>query len=180
MPARDKFHHVVKAGLQNEGWVITADPLYLEFGGVDLYVDLAADKIIAAEKEGCRIAVEIKSFTAPSLISEFHTALGQFINYRTTLQVQEPERQLYLAVPEDTYNAFFMLPFTQMVVSQQQIKLIVYNVDQDFYKLWIDIDKYSCIGHYYMSPRLRRSVKANPRKRTWELKVTRLCSPGCS
>ena len=51
-------------------WTITADPLYLEFGGVDMYVDLAAEKMIAAEKEGRKIAVEIKSFSAPSLISK--------------------------------------------------------------------------------------------------------------
>ena len=93
MPARDKFHEAVKSGLQREGWIITSDPLYLEFGGVDLYVDLAAEKIIAAEKAGRKIAVEIKSFSAPSLVAEFHTALGQFINYRTALQAQDAERR---------------------------------------------------------------------------------------
>ncbi len=136
MPVRDKFHQAVKTALQHEGWTITADPLYLEFGGVDLYVDLAAEKVIAAEKEGRKIAVEIKSFIAPSLISEFHTALGQFINYRTALQAQEPERQLYLAVPEDTYKVFFALPFTQTVVSQQQISLLVYDAEQEVIVQW--------------------------------------------
>jgi hypothetical protein len=138
MPVRDKFHYAVKNGLQTEGWTVTADPLYLEFGGVDFYVDLAADKVIAAEKEGDKIAVEIKSFIAPSLISEFHTALGQFINYRTALQIQEPERRLYLAVPEDTYKIFFTLPFTQTVTNQQQIKLIVYNIEQEVIVKWHD------------------------------------------
>ena len=138
MPARDKFHNSVKAGLECEGWTITADPLYLEFGGVDLYVDLAADKVLAAEKEGRKIAVEIKSFIAPSLVSEFHTALGQFINYRTALKVQEPERHLYLAVPEDTYKIFFMLPFTQTVISQQQMKLIVYHIDKEVILKWYE------------------------------------------
>jgi len=76
MPAKDKFHQAVKTGLQSAGWTITADPLHLEFGGLDLYIDLAADKIIAAEKADRKIAVEVKSFATPSLISEFHTALG--------------------------------------------------------------------------------------------------------
>lgn len=136
MPARDKFHYVVKTALQREGWIITGDPLYLEFGGVDLYVDLAAEKLIAAEKAGHKIAVEIKSFIAPSLIYEFHTTLGQFINYRTVLQIQEPERQLYLAVPEDTYQVFFALPFTQTVVRQQQISLLVYDVEHEVIVQW--------------------------------------------
>jgi hypothetical protein len=138
MPARDKFHEAVKTGLQRDGWTVTADPLYLEFGGVDLYVDLAAEKVIAAEKEGRKIAVEIKTFSAPSLISEFHTALGQFINYRTVLQVQEAERQLYLAVPEDTYWAFFLLPFTQTVIAQQHLKVLVYDVEQEVILQWLE------------------------------------------
>lgn len=138
MPARDEFHEAVKTALQNEGWIITADPLYLEFGGVDMYVDLAAEKMIAAEKEGRKIAVEIKSFSAPSLISEFHTALGQFINYRTALQTQEAERRLYLAVPEDTYLAFFTLPFTQMVIAQQQVNVLVYDIEQEVIVKWLE------------------------------------------
>lgn len=32
MPAKDKFHEAVKIGLEREGWTITADPLYIEFG----------------------------------------------------------------------------------------------------------------------------------------------------
>jgi hypothetical protein len=40
-------------------------------------------------------------------ITEFHTALGQFLNYRSALKLVEPERVLYLAVPEDVYNEFF-------------------------------------------------------------------------
>lgn len=138
MPARDEFHEAVKTALQNEGWTITADPLYLEFGGVDMYVDLAAEKMIAAEKEGRKIAVEIKSFSAPSLISEFHTALGQFINYRTALQTQEAERRLYLAVPEDTYLTFFTLPFTQMVITQQKLKVLVYDIEQEVIVKWLE------------------------------------------
>ncbi len=136
MPVKDKFHQAVKIGLEREGWTITADPLYIEFGGVDLYVDLAAEKIIAAEKNGNKIAIEIKSFISPSLVYEFHTALGQFINYRTALQAKEPERQLYLAIPEDTYKAFFTLPFIQIIIKQQQLNLIVYNIKQEVIVQW--------------------------------------------
>ena len=32
-----------------------------------------------AEKGDQRIAVEIKSFTSPSMVTEFHSALGQFL-----------------------------------------------------------------------------------------------------
>ena len=59
MPAKDIFHDTVKIGLEKEGWEITSDPLYLDFGGVEIYIDLAAEKLIAAEREGKKIAVEM-------------------------------------------------------------------------------------------------------------------------
>ena len=51
-----------------------------------MYVDLGAEKIIAAERDGEKIAVEIKIFIGSSNIYEFHTAIGQFINYRVALE----------------------------------------------------------------------------------------------
>ncbi len=52
MPAKDLFHDTVKNALQKEGWVITDDPLHLKYGGLNLYVDLGVEKILAAEKAG--------------------------------------------------------------------------------------------------------------------------------
>lgn len=46
-----------------------------------MYIDLGAESIAAAEREGQKIAIEIKSFLGASSISEFHTALGQYFNY---------------------------------------------------------------------------------------------------
>jgi hypothetical protein len=136
MPARDIFHDTVKQALIDEGWTITADPLLIRLAGLDLYVDLAAEKIVAAEKSGRKIAVEVKSFVGASLITEFHAALGQFVNYRLALQTQEPERVLYLAVPVEIYDDFFQLPFTRMVVEEERVKLIVYNAEQGVIEEW--------------------------------------------
>ncbi len=106
MSAKDKFHDIVKSALQKDGWVITDDPLYISFGGVQMYIDLGAERLIAAEKEGEKIAVEIKSFLSPSAISDFHIAFGQFLNYRTVLREKDSQRILYLAVNEEIYNDF--------------------------------------------------------------------------
>ncbi|PPJ64743.1 hypothetical protein CUN59_03375 [Cuspidothrix issatschenkoi CHARLIE-1] len=89
MTAKDKFHDAVKNALIKEGWMITNDPLFIQFGGVDLYVDLGAEKMLAAEKDNQKIAVEIKSFLGDSTISEFHQALGQLLNYRLILRRQD-------------------------------------------------------------------------------------------
>ncbi len=136
MPAKDKFHDVVRQALIADGWLITADPFFLQWGGVDMYVDLAAEKVIAAEKDGQKIAIEIKSFIGPSVIAEFHLAIGQYIDYRHALQYKEPDRMLYLAIPVDTYTTFFKLPFVQSILASQHIQLIVYDVIRGVI-LWI-------------------------------------------
>jgi hypothetical protein len=136
--AKDKFHHAVKNALIKEEWAITDDPLFLQFGGVDLFVDLGAEKMIAAQKDNRRIAVEIKSFLGASLISEFHTALGQLMSYRLALKQKDPQRALYLAVPLDVYNTFFKLEFSQVAIEDYQLKLIVYDQDEEVIIRWID------------------------------------------
>lgn len=76
MPARDRDHDSVRAALVTDGWIITGDPLRLQYAGDDLYVDLAAERLIAAERGERRIAVEIKSFSGPSEMADLHTAVG--------------------------------------------------------------------------------------------------------
>jgi XisH protein len=50
MAAKDIFHDAVKRALEKEGWLITNDPLFLRFGGLDMYIDLGAEKVLAAER----------------------------------------------------------------------------------------------------------------------------------
>ncbi|MBI1923477.1 fatty-acid oxidation protein subunit alpha, partial [Candidatus Poribacteria bacterium] len=52
------------------------------------------------------------------------------------LEAQEPERELYLAVPEDVYEAFFTLYFTRTVIQRYQLKIVVYNVDREEIVKW--------------------------------------------
>ncbi len=138
MPARDAFHDAVRHALAKDGWTITHDPFPIraEFG--QMYIDLGAEKVLAAERAGQKIAVEIKSFVQGSPVSEFHTALGQFINYRTILADQEPDRVLYLAIPLDTYNSFFLLTTVQAILKENRLKLIVYNSRQETISQWIN------------------------------------------
>ncbi|MEA5508094.1 XisH family protein [Halotia wernerae UHCC 0503] len=137
MSARDIFHQVVKRALQKDGWYITHDPLSISVGGVNVSIDLAAEKLIAAEREGEKIAVEVKSFLEKSsAISEFHTALGQFINYRGALRRREPERVLYLAVPLTTYTTFFQLDFPQAMIEENKVKMIIYDIEQEVIVKW--------------------------------------------
>jgi XisH protein len=136
MATKDLFHDVVKQALLRERWTITADPLVIKIEGVKLEIDLAAERVFAAERDGRKIAVEIKSFVNPSVVSDFHAALGQFLNYRLALQMSEPERILYLALPVDTYESFFHEVFVQEAVRVYQLKLMIYDPIQKVILRW--------------------------------------------
>jgi CRISPR/Cas system-associated exonuclease Cas4 (RecB family) len=138
MSAKDLFHNEVKRALEKADWTITNDPLELEWEEVRVKIDLAAEKLIAAQRAETKIAIEIKSFISPSPISEFHTALGQFLNYRLLLETQDSDRQLYLAIPIDTYISFFQSIFAQTTIQRYQLKLIIYNPVTEEIVTWID------------------------------------------
>ncbi len=134
--ARDLFHDVVKTALIKDGWTITNDPLFLKVGGVDFFIDLGAEKLLAAERDNHKIAIEIKSFINTSGLSDFHLAIGQFINYRVALEVFEPQRELFLAIPDTAYETFFQKAFPQMVIEKYQLKFLVYDVNSEVILEW--------------------------------------------
>jgi hypothetical protein len=125
--AKDIYHATVKNALATDGWTITHDPYPIKVLGRDYEVDLAAERFFAAQKGNLKIAVEVKSFLAPSLAYEFHGVLGQYLNYLTFMELQEPDRVLFLAVPLNTYNEFFLLPATQIIVTKFNINIVVFN-----------------------------------------------------
>ena len=66
--ARDKIHKAVRRALEKDGWIVSHDPLNIKSGGVEIEIDLAAEKFILAEKESAKIIVEIKSLNRRSLL----------------------------------------------------------------------------------------------------------------
>ncbi|MGB0563158.1 MAG: XisH family protein [Spirulinaceae cyanobacterium] len=141
MSRKDLFHDVVKSALEKEGWLITHDPFTIQISEtVKLKIDLGAETTIAAQRGQEKIAVEIKNFVTDSEISEFHTALGQYLNYLQALEDKEPERVLYLAVPSGTYRDFFKIPFIQTTINRYALNLIVYDPVQEEIKQWLKSD----------------------------------------
>jgi hypothetical protein len=139
MSARDKFHNAVKQALEKEGWIITHDPLRIEYGEEDkISIDLGAEQLLGAEKAEQKIAVEVKSFLSDSAIFDFHLALGQFLNYRLVLEETEPERLLYLAVPIEAYDSFFYRDLPKASIKKYQIKLIIYDSRNKVIVKWIN------------------------------------------
>ncbi len=131
MSQRDLFHHAVVIELEKENWRVTHDPYFLEYGAQTLQVNLGAEMPVAAERNGRKIAVEIKSFVGKTEMSELYSALGQFILYRNVLRKQEPKRKLYLAVPEKAYIALFDPAHGRDLREEETIALLVYSAEEE-------------------------------------------------
>jgi XisH protein len=129
--ARDALHNVVRNALEKDGWHITDDPLRLVIGIDTMFIDLAAERLIAAERGEELIAVEVKGYTEPSNINGFHGVIGQYINYRLALQKIHPQRRLYLAVPEEVFETFFQREFAQLSLKENTVALLVYSVEKE-------------------------------------------------
>ena len=137
MPAKDVYHDNVKTALTNDGWIITHDPLRLPWGAKDLYVDLGAKRLLAAQKGEHKIAVEVKSFIGYSAITELERALGQYILYHDIMAHIEPERVLYLAVPLAVFEELFEEPIGQVLLDNNRIRLMVFDPIAEVIVKWI-------------------------------------------
>jgi hypothetical protein len=127
----------VKRALIKDQWTVTDDPLKIESDGQDFEIDFGAERLIWAERGVEKIAIEVKSFLNSSAITDFYGAWGQFSTYRLALQRQDPERTLYLAVPEDAYERFFRSPFMQVAIAEFNLLLIVYEPKREVIVQWI-------------------------------------------
>ncbi len=128
MPAKDIYHDAAKNALIKDNWRITHDPFRLKLTrGKNLFIDLGAESLIAAEKEQTKIAVEIKSFRRLSDMKDLEEALGQFVLYNRLLKRYDPTRQLYLAVTEDVGKSVFEEEAGQVLLEDGIIQLFTFD-----------------------------------------------------
>ena len=135
--ARDVFHDNVKEALIKDGWKITADPLTFKIGTIQVQIDLGAERLIAAERETEKIAIEIKTFGNASFITALYEAVGKYIIYRNVLSLLQPDRKLYLAIPENIYNRYFSQKVIQKTIQEERFKLVIYNQSLETITQWI-------------------------------------------
>jgi hypothetical protein len=137
MPRRDTFHDSVRNALIKDGWTITHDPLKLPYRRTDVYIDLGAETPFGAEKDGRKIAVEIKMFRGQSDIHDLENALGQYRLYRFALARNEPDRVCYLAITNIAYAENFSDMEAQELMASEDLRLIVFNPTEETILRWI-------------------------------------------
>ena len=138
MPAKDIYHDCVKKALIQDGWRITNDPLSLKIGKKDIFIDLAAEKLLIAEKQNKKIAVEIKSFISSSEIEDLKNALGQYVLYSKIIKYQSLKFTLYLAIRETVFNRLFPQEIGQILLEDQTLKIIVFDQEKEVITQWIN------------------------------------------
>lgn len=135
--AKDLYHNNVREALEKDGWAITHDPYPVNIEEVGYEIDFGAEPLIAAEKDELLIAIEVKSFVGPSTVNEFHKAIGQFNDYSVALEIQDPNRMLFLAIPEEIWFRFFQKQIIQRSLARVGAKVMVYNPHSNTVVQWI-------------------------------------------
>lgn len=136
--AKDIIHDAVKAALENDGWTVTAEHYTIRYEELTIFPDMAAERMLAAERGLQKIAVEVKSFLGRSTVTEVKDALGQYVIYQTYLAEVEPERKVYLAISTKTYHDIFQLKAVQRLVERFRVMLIVVEIEQKEIATWIE------------------------------------------
>lgn len=138
MPVRDYYHEIVRQALTKDGWQITHDPYRLKLSRKkNLYIDLGAERLIAAEKNFQKIAVEIKSFRGASEMKDLEEAVGQFVLYDRLLTRYEPDRKLYLAVSENVRKSIFEEEAGQVMIEDKIVRLLTFDATREEIVRWL-------------------------------------------
>ncbi|WP_084668947.1 element excision factor XisH family protein [Spirulina major] len=114
--------------LLKANWTITHDPYPLPWAKRNLQIDLRPEQLLAAEQAQRKIAVEVKSFLRDSRVADLQQALGQYTLYQDILKNVEPERELYLALPQYAFTDLFENDgFGQILLTNRRLKLLVFK-----------------------------------------------------
>ncbi len=102
-----------------------------------LYVDLGAERLLAAEKGVRKIAVEVKTFSGPSDVKDLEDAVGQFVLYEHALRRAEPERSLYLALSESAWEMVFADSLGEMLIDDHVLRIVTFDPEKEAITRWI-------------------------------------------
>lgn len=135
MPAKDRYHDVVKHALTKAGWVIDTEQLAIIIENRRLWIDLRASK----SDQQMIILVEVKGFeNMASPVEYLADTAGQHELYRSVLDYLIVDLPLYLAVPESAYNGILAEAVGQLLLGRIGARLIVFDPEREEVVQWID------------------------------------------
>lgn len=60
-------------------------------------------------------------------MSDFHEALGQYMDYLVGIRIQEPDRKLYVAITEKAYQEILDNPLAALSVKRYEIPFLIFD-----------------------------------------------------
>ena len=82
--------------------------------------------------------MEIKSFLGPSEIADLEKAIGQFALYRAILAERDPERKLFLAVPQSTLIDVFQEPLGTLLLNKNLARVVGFDPEKKEVTQWLN------------------------------------------
>jgi hypothetical protein len=70
-------------------------------------------------------------------MKDLEKAVGQFVLYDRLIKRHEPERKLYLAVPEDVRESIFEEEAGQVLIEDEIIRLFTFDINTKEVIKWI-------------------------------------------
>jgi XisH protein len=101
-----------------------------------LFVDLGAERLLAAERGTERIAVEVTSFVGRSVMADLEQALGQFVLYRGLLRRSDPDRQLLLAIPKAIHESLLISELGRLACEEVSLTMLVFDPSSEVILQW--------------------------------------------
>jgi hypothetical protein len=78
----------------------------------------------------------VKSFLGASQMLDLEMALGQFLLYRSILEEQEPDRLLFLAIPDEPAEILDE-PVGRLLIGKHLIRAVVFDPQKEELLRWI-------------------------------------------
>lgn len=132
LPARDIMHFAFRTSLEKAGWTIRQDPLFVPGQGMNIYIDLTA------ERPGEPLsAFEVKSLARDSAVLDFRDSLGQFLLYQSVLRRRGLGHLLFLAVPAGEYRRVFGSRLARAVSREYGLRFALFDPEREEIREWI-------------------------------------------
>lgn len=133
MPAKDRYHDIVKEALVKSGWTVTHDPRTLLLPERVLFIDIRAIN----DKDEAALLIEIKGFEQSSQVEALMEALGKYNVYRSAMKYNNINEPLYLAIPESAYSGIMSETLGEEIIRDYEVKLLVFDPDEREILRWI-------------------------------------------
>ena len=135
--ALDSCHYQVVNALTKAGWSVEPNIYVMELDRVRIYPDIRARQVNGQVEE--LLIVEVKCFSDEDNYSdELYRAIGQYLVYRTMIELKGVQAKIYVAIPSFIYERLFRRQVVAETIRIANIKLIVVDIDREEIIQWID------------------------------------------